>query len=91
MIAEVLRFALFVSLGLLSVITAAVLISVVRQGPMGLADLCRRGFGIRAWLDGAIPEQGHETSIDVIEGIEIKVSGTKILRARQTRGISAEY
>jgi len=91
MVEETIRFVLFIGIGLLAVTSIAVLISVVRQGPSAIADLSRRGFDMRTWANGTIPDHRDGTSIDVIEGIEIAAHGSRLIRARQTRGIASEY
>lgn len=87
---EFLRFVLFVTAGFFTIISFAVLVSVIKRGPAGIADFARRGVGIKSWAMGSIPETRDGTSIDVIEGIEIAAHGRSIANARQTRGISAE-
>ena len=91
MIAEILRFALLVGAALLAIISFAVLVSVVRRGPAGIADLMRHGVGIRSWVYGGIPETRDGTSIDLIEGIEISANGRTVFKGPQTRAISAEH
>jgi hypothetical protein len=91
MLAEILRFIVFVGFGLIAITSLAVLISIVRRGPAGIADLVRQGVGFQAWASGGIPESHDGTSIDLIEGIEISARGRTLVSARQTRGISAEH
>lgn len=91
MISEIFLFILFIFIGFLVVVCSSVLIHVFRQGPSAVADLSRRGVGMKTWANGTIPDQSDGTSIDVIEGIDIIAKGNKLLRARQTRGIASEY
>jgi hypothetical protein len=91
MFTELLLFLVLILAGLLAIISTAVLVSVFKRGPAGIAELSRRGVGIRSWASGGIPDFRDGTSIDLIEGIEISAKGRQVSKARQTRGISAEH
>lgn len=91
MLAEFLRFSLFICFGLSAIVVVSVLFSVLRRGPSNIAELARRGVGFRSWVVGDIPENRDGTAIDIIEGIEITAKGRNLVGVRQTRGISTEH
>ncbi|MCR2833595.1 hypothetical protein [Parerythrobacter lacustris] len=90
MVVEVTLFVVFALVGLLAVLVVGLLFSHLRQGPSVISDLIAKGFGIRAWLTGNMPDQYQATSIDVIEGVEFEFDGRKVSKSRQTRTTSAE-
>ena len=91
MLTEILRFIIFLGAGLFSIVVFSVLFSIVSRGPANIAELTRKGVGIRTWAVGDLPENRDGTSIDIIEGIEISAKGRNLVAVRQTRGISAEH
>lgn len=91
MLTEIFRFVLLLGAGFFAVVVFSVLVAVIRRGPANIAELSRKGVGLRAWAVGDIPENRDGTSIDIIEGIEIVAKGRNLITVRQTRGISAEH
>lgn len=90
MASELGHFTLFLFLGLASILSLSVLFSLIKQGPSAIADLSRKGVGMRNWANGDLPDQRDGTSINVIEGIEILADGEKLLIVKQKRGFSTE-
>ena len=90
MIGEIGKYAAFVGIGLVSVVTIASFAVFLRHGPGRIAELRRLGLTVPNWWKGELPKRDAGSNIHTLEGLQIEVHDGELKAVKQTRAISSE-